>query len=90
MDIATQTLIIILSVTLSIFLIVGIVLGIYLIKLTKDINKLTRSAERTASMVESAIAGVAKYKASVFATDALIRYINKFKKSKKGKNNEQE
>lgn len=90
MDFATQLLIIILSVTLSMFLLVGIVLGIYLIKLTKDINKLTRSAERTASMVESAVAGVAKYKASIFATDALLKYFNKFKQAKKGKKNEQE
>lgn len=90
MDFATQLLIIILAVTLSVFLLVGIVLAIYLIKLTKDINKLTRSAERTASMVESAVAGVAKYKASIFATDALLKYVNKFKQAKKGKKNEQE
>lgn len=88
MDFATQLLIIILASTLVVFLLVGVILGIYLIKLTKDINKLTSSAERTASMVESAVAGVAKYKASIFATDALFKFINNFKKSKKEKSNE--
>jgi hypothetical protein len=84
MDTATQILIIILAVTLSVFLLIGIILGIYLIKLTGDIRKLSKSAERTASAVESAVTGAVKFTSPVFIADVILKYINKFKKTQKG------
>lgn len=85
MNTTTEILIIILSVTLSVFLIVAIILGIYLIKLTSDIRKLSKSAEKTAASIESAVSGAAKITSPIFIADMIMKYVNKSKKSgKKG------
>lgn len=87
MNLATEILIIILATTLSIFLVVAIVLGIYLIKLTSDIRKLSRSAEKTAASIESAVSGFAKFTSPIFIAELISKQINKVKKSseKEGK-----
>lgn len=85
MNTTTEILIIILAVTLSIFLVVAIILGIYLIKLTSDIRKLSKSAEKTAASIESAVSGAAKLTSPIFIADMIMKYVNKSKKSgKKG------
>lgn len=80
---ATEILIVILSVTLTIFLVVAIILGIYLIKLTSDIRKLSRSAEKTAASIESAVTGAAKLTSPIFIADMILNMINKAKKPSK-------
>lgn len=79
----TEILIFILAATLSVFLLAGIVLAVYLIKLTSDIRKLTQSAEKTASTIESAVSGAAKFTSPVFIADMIIKYMNKAKKAAK-------
>lgn len=80
---ATEILIIILAVTLTVFLIVAIILGIYLIKLTSDIRKLSKSAEKTAASIESAVTGAAKLTSPIYIADTILRMINRNKKSSK-------
>ena len=84
MNPASEILVIILSVFLAIFLILGIILSIYLIKLTRDIRTITKSAERTVSHIESAVSGVAKLTSPLFVAELVGRYIKKFTKKRKG------
>jgi uncharacterized protein YoxC len=81
---AAEILVIILSIFLAIFLALGIALSIYLIKLTRDIRAITKSAERTAQHIESAVSGVAKLTSPLFVAEIIGRYIKKFTKKKKG------
>jgi uncharacterized protein YoxC len=84
MNLATEILVIILSIFLVIFLVVGITLAVYLIKLTRDIRKVTKSAGRTVERIESIAAGVSKIASPLFVAELIGRYVKKFKKSKKG------
>lgn len=84
MNIATEILVVILSIFLFIFLVVGIVLTIYLIKLTRDIRKVTESAGRTVTNLESIVSGASKLVSPLFIAELVGKYIKKFKKSKKG------
>ena len=79
MDTATEILIIMLSVTLTVFLIVAIILSIYLIKLTKDIRSITTAAERTANNIEATVNNISKAVSPMFAAEMISRYINKFR-----------
>lgn len=81
---AAEILVIILSIFLAIFLALGIALTIYLIKLTRDIRSITRSAGRTVDHIESAVSGVVKLTSPMFIIDIINRYIKKFNKKKKG------
>lgn len=84
MNLATEILVIILSTFLVIFLVVGITLAVYLIKLTRDIRKVTESAGRTVERIESLAAGASKIASPLFVAELIGRYVKKFKKSKKG------
>ena len=55
---AFEILVIILSMTLAIFLIIAIVLVVLLVKVSLQIKRVTESAGRTASSIESAMQGV--------------------------------
>lgn len=83
---AAEILVIILSVFLAVFLLLGIILSIYLIKLSRDIREVTRSASRTVGHIESAVSGVAKLTSPLFLAEIIGRYIKKFtaKSKKKG------
>jgi len=80
---AAEILVIILSVFLAIFLLLGIILSIYLIKLTRDIRDVTRSAGRTVGSIEAAVSSVAKVTSPLFIAEIVGRYIKKFKKGHK-------
>lgn len=84
MNLATEILVIILSVFLAIFLIIGITLLIYLVKLTRDIRRVTESAGRTVGHIESLAAGASKIASPLFVAELISRYVKKFKKFKKG------
>lgn len=87
MSSAAEILVIILSVFLAIFLILAITLTVYLIVLTKQIRRVTQSAERTVGHIESTISGISKVTSPLFVAEIIGRYIKKFKKahnSKKG------
>ncbi len=84
MNPAAEILVIILSIFLAIFLLLGIILSIYLIKLSKEIREITRSASRTVGHIESAVSGVARLTSPIFLAEIIGRYIKKFTKKTKG------
>jgi len=85
---AAEILVIILSVFLAIFLVVGIVLGIYIIRLSSEIRKITKTAQKTVDHIETAVSGVAKVASPVFVAEVIGKYIRKLinkDDSKKGR-----
>jgi hypothetical protein len=86
MDTAAEILVIITSSVLVIFLIVGIILAIYLIKLTAEIRKITRSAQNTVNHIDAAVTGITRISSPIFVAELLSKYIKKMtkKSSKKG------
>lgn len=83
MSSAAEILVIIVSSVLSIFLIVSIILGVYLIKLTAEIRRLTKTAQNTVDHIDTAVVGVSKLTSPMFVAEMVSRYIKKF--TKKGK-----
>ncbi len=83
MSSAAEILVIIVSSVLSIFLVVSIILGIYLIKLTAEIRRLTKTAQNTVDHIDTAVVGVTKLTSPMFVAEMVSRYIKKF--TKKGK-----
>jgi len=83
MENAAEILVIILSVTLSVFLIVAIILGIYLIKLTSEIRKITKSAQNTVDHIDTAVTNVTRLTSPMLVAEMISKYIKKFS-SKKG------
>jgi uncharacterized protein YoxC len=81
---AAEILVIILSVFLAIFLVLGIILSVYLIKLTRDIRAVTRSAGRTVGHIESAVSGFTKITSPLFLAEIIGKYIKKFNKKRRG------
>lgn len=81
---AAEILVIILSIFLAFFLALGIVLAIYLIKLTRDIREVTKSAGRTVSNLEAAVSGISKMAQPLFLLEIATKFMKRFKKSKGG------
>lgn len=84
MSSASEILVIILSVVLTLFLIVGIVLLIYLIVLTRQIRKVTKSAGQTIDNFGSVVSRTSRIIQPIFVTEMINNFLKKFKKSKKG------
>ena len=82
---ASEILVVILSIFLAIFLILGIILTIYLIKLTSQIRRVTKSAERTVDNFETVVSQATKVISPIFVSEMIMRFIKKFKKSTKEK-----
>ncbi len=83
MNFAAEILVVILSVFLAIFLILAIILSAYLISLTRQIRRITSSAERTVDNIENVVADVSKVTTPMFIAELISKIINKFKKDKK-------
>jgi hypothetical protein len=81
---AAEILVIILSVVLTIFLIFGIVLIIYLIVLTRQIRKITKSAERTVEDFGSVVSKMSRVIKPIFVAETINSFMKKFKKRRKG------
>lgn len=81
MSSAAEVLVVILSIVLSVFLIFAIILATYLIKLTAQIRKVTKSAERTVDNIESVVSQAGRVITPVFFSEIIHRFIKKFKKS---------
>lgn len=79
---AAEVLVIILSVVLAIFLVLAIILVIMVIKVTRQIKKVAETASRTATGVESVVAGFAKVSSSAFIVKLLTRQLGKLMKRK--------
>jgi uncharacterized protein YoxC len=82
---AAEILVVILSIFLAFFLALGITLAIYLIKLTRDIREVTKSAGRTVSHLEAAVSGISKIAQPLFLLDIVKSLMKKFNKSKRSK-----
>lgn len=82
MSSASEILVIILSIFLALFLILGIALLMYLIKLTKQIREVTKTAEHTMSSIDTVVSGAAKVVSPIFMAEMISKLVNKFKKEK--------
>lgn len=83
MDAAAEILVIIVSSVLAVFLIVSIILGIYLIKLTSEIRKITKTAQNTVSHIDNAVVGVSRLASPVYLAEIVNRLVKKYTKKDK-------
>ena len=83
MDAAAEILVIIVSSVLAVFLIVSIILGIYLIKLTSEIRKITKTAQNTVSHIDNAVVGVSRLASPVYLAEMVNRLVKKYTKKDK-------
>jgi uncharacterized protein YoxC len=88
MSSAAEILVIILSVFLALFLVLAVILIGYLIALTRQIRRVTKSAERTVGHIESTVSGISKVTSPLFVAEIIGRYIKKFMKTNKSKKGE--
>jgi len=80
---AAEVLVIITSSVLVIFLIIAIILGIYLIKLSAQIRRITKSAQTTVDHIESTVSGISKAISPIYIAEVFSRMFSK--NAKKGK-----
>ena len=80
-----QVLVIILSVFLALFLLLAIVLTALLIKLTRKINSVADSAQRTVDSVEKTVVGVASFASPALVAKAFFDQFNKYNSKRKEK-----
>ena len=80
MSSASEVLVVILSIVLAIFLILAIVLAIYMIALTRQIRKLTASAEKTVDNIQEASSKVNKAISPMIIAEIISKFINKIRK----------
>lgn len=82
---AAEILVIILSIFLAFFLVLAITLVVYLIILTRQIRKVTKSAERTVGNLESVVSGFSKVISPIFIAEMVTSFVKKFNTKKKEK-----
>lgn len=85
MNFAAEILVIILSIFLAIFLILAIILSIYLISLTRQIRRITKSAEKTVDNIGAVVSDVSRVTTPMFIAEMVNKIITKLKKDKKEK-----
>jgi sensor c-di-GMP phosphodiesterase-like protein len=85
MDGATEVLIIILSVVLTIFLLVSIVAAVLLIKLTRTLHRMADKAEHVVDNVESAATAFKNAAGPLAVGKFLVNIAESVIKKKKGK-----
>lgn len=85
MDGATEVLIIILSVTLTVFLLLGITLAVILIKLSKALQRIATKAEDVIDNVESAAASFSGVAGKLATGKFLANIVELVMKKRKGK-----
>ena len=77
---AMEILVVILSTFLAIFLLVGIVLTVLLVRVTQQIKRITGTAERTASSIESAVTNFTKVSSPLVIAKMVKDEFNKRRK----------
>ena len=82
MNSAVEVLVVILSIFLALFLLLAIVLTAYLINLTRQIRKMTKTAERTVDNLDSMVSKFSKVASPIFLAEIVSSFIKKFKKGK--------
>lgn len=86
MDSASETLLIIVSVTLSVFLAVATIALILLIRFIKQLGRIANKAEHVANSVESAAESFEKRASSMAVLGMIANIIEKAANIKKGRN----
>lgn len=75
-----QVLVIILSVFLAIFLLLGIILTVMLIRVTRQIQTVAKSAERSALKAENFVANISAVTTPAIIGKVASAFVNGFKK----------
>jgi K+-transporting ATPase A subunit len=84
MSSAAEILVIIVSIVLSLFLLVSIILGIYLVRLSAEIKRIAKTAERAVDSIGDAVQGVANFASPGIAAYTIGQFVKRFtKKSRK-------
>jgi cell division protein FtsB len=83
MSAASEILVIILAVFLALFLILGIILAAYLIKVTRQIKRITQTAENTVDGIEHVVSRISKLSSPLLVADMIRKYVTKVRKAKK-------
>lgn len=84
MENGAQILVIILAVALAIFLLLGIALTILLLRISRQIKKITDSAERTINSAENTMSTVRRFTSPALAVKIVMGLVTK--QSKGGRN----
>lgn len=82
MDWATQTLVVVLSIMLAIFLVLSIVLTASLIRVTKQIKRVTDQAEKTVTNVSGLVGNMAKFASPAIMSRVATEFVKNFKSKK--------
>ena len=82
MDTASQVLLIIVSITLTLFLIVGIMLAIKLVQILDHVRRITEKAEKIADNAESVSEFFQKTAGPAAITKLVANIVHTFKKKK--------
>ena len=77
---ALEILVIILSSFLAIFLLIGIILAVLLVKVTRQIKRVTSSAERTVNGLEGVVANIGKFSSPALIAKMVMRQMGKRRK----------
>jgi hypothetical protein len=85
MDWATQTLVIVLSIMLAIFLVLSIVLIVLLIRITKQIRRVTDTAEKTVTNVSGFVDTAVKFASPAVMSRVASEFVKNFKSKKEKK-----
>ena len=77
---ALEILVIILSTFLAIFLLLGIILAVLLVRVTRQIKRVTSSAERTVNGIEGMVANASKFSSPALLVKMAVNQFNKRRK----------
>lgn len=80
---STETLVIILSIFLALFLALATALVIYLIILTRQIRRLTTTAEKAVDNIGSIVSGLARIISPMFVIEIISGVLKKIKSKKR-------
>lgn len=77
-----EILVIILSIFLAIFLLAGIILAILLIKISRQIKRVTNSAEKTANTLQGFASNISKVGSPMLVAKLVAEQLKKYQKKK--------
>lgn len=80
---AAEVLVIVLAIVLAVFLVLAIVLAVLMIRITKQIKKITGTAERTVVNLENATNNVTKFSSPVLVGRMIAKQFAQFKNGRK-------
>ncbi|MBP9667742.1 hypothetical protein KBD87_02965 [Candidatus Saccharibacteria bacterium] len=79
---AMEILVTILSIFLAVFLLAGIILAILLIRITRQIRRVTTTAEKTALSLQGFASNVTKFSSPMLIAKFVAEQVKKYQKDK--------